>query len=65
MTSPNHDTISLPGAAFNNNFVQLIAATTFNNTGAVITADANDTIKVPGLTQSLIAANPGSFSFHA
>ena len=64
IAGPNHDTVSLPGAAFNNSFAQLLAATTFSKSGALITVDANDTVAIPKLTQAVMAANPGSFSFH-
>jgi hypothetical protein len=64
IAGPNHDTVSLPGAAFNNSFMQLLAATTFSNSGALITVDANDTVAIPKLTQAVMAANPGSFAFH-
>jgi hypothetical protein len=59
------DTLSLSGAAFINNFTQLLAATTFSASGAIITVDANDTISIPGLNHATMAANPGSFSFHS
>jgi hypothetical protein len=44
---------------------QLIAATTFDNKGAHIAIDANDTIDVPKLTLAAVNANPTSFQFHA
>ena len=67
VSGADHDTLSLPGAAFNNLFTQLLAATTFGKSGvgAVITVDPNDTISIPGLTKSEMQANSASFTFHS
>ena len=64
LSGTGHDTLSLPSTAFGGNFVQLLAATTFNSSGAVITLDSNDSITIPGLSHTAMAANPGSFTFH-
>jgi hypothetical protein len=44
-------------------FNQLIAATTFNSKGALITVDPNDSIHIPGLTQATMTASQTSFKF--
>jgi hypothetical protein len=59
------DTLSLPGAPFDDSFAQLLAGTAFSNGGALITIDANDSVKVAGLTHAIMATNPGAFSFNS
>jgi hypothetical protein len=65
LTGPGADTLSLPGGAFNDSFALLLAATTFSSSAATITVDPNDTILIPGLTETAMAANSGHFTFHA
>ena len=65
LTGPGADTLSLPGGAFGDSFALLLAATTFSSSAATITVDPNDTIRIPGLTETAMAANSGDFTFHA
>ena len=60
----DHDTLSLTGTALDS-FVELLAATTFSAGGALVTLDANNTISIPKLTEAVMTANSGAFSFHA
>ena len=60
---PGHDTLQLSGYAGITDLNSLIAATDFNGGNALITVETGNTIKIPGLTQSMMTANPGSFAF--
>jgi hypothetical protein len=64
IASTDRDTLSLTGTTFNS-FVDLLAATTFSPNGALITVDANNTIGIPKLTEAVMTANSGAFSFNA
>ena len=59
------DILSLPGAAFNDSFSQLLSDTTFTNAGATMTIDPSDTIYAPGLSKSLMLASQQDFVFHS
>jgi autotransporter-associated beta strand protein len=59
----DHDTLLLSGVASIGNLTQLLAATMFGKNGASIKVDTNDTINVPGLTETAVLANPQSFQF--
>jgi hypothetical protein len=65
ISGPDHDTLSIAGTASIGNLTQLIAATTFDNKGAHIAIDANNTIDVPGLTLAAVNANLTSFQVHS
>jgi hypothetical protein len=65
LAGPDADILSLPGAPFNDSFAQLLAATSFSSSGALISLGAHDTVRIPALTVTMMAANLGDFTFHA
>ena len=65
LTGPDADILSLPGAPFNDSFTQLLAATTFSSSGALISLGNHDTVQIPLLTETAMAANSADFTFHS
>jgi serralysin len=65
LSGASPDLLSLPRAAFNDSFSQLLTDTAFTKAGATITVDPSDTIYAPGLSKSLMLASQQDFVFHS